>query len=179
MHRPVSEPTVLHQNASSAATPCCGPTMHRRSAEPSSNCHSLRAPPDASPGPRGLPLSSAVRHGPAAGGRGLEPVFPPVRVVGPEGWLPPPLALRPCRPSDCSIAGPLLPLPDCHQGVYARRSLSLGPPKAGPDGRAMERVGVRGPLRKLKFATQSLCKGPPHPPTPTTPPTPTPPTTPH
>src|SRR6266852_4395617 len=42
----------------------------------------------------------------------------------------------------------LLPLPACHQGVYARRSLPLGPPKAGPDGRAMERVGVRGPFHK-------------------------------
>ncbi len=52
-------------------------------------------------------------------------------------------------------AARLLPLPACLKGVYARLR------------RAMERVGVRGPLRKLKFATQSLtghvtcdCPGP-------------------
>jgi hypothetical protein len=53
-----------------------------------------------------------------------------------------------------------LPLPACHQGVYARRSLSLGPPKAGPDGRAMERsefahssrkFRVRGPLHESEL----------------------------
>src|SRR5882672_2401195 len=38
----------------------------------------------------------------------------------------------------------LLPLPACHKGVYARRSLSSGRPEAGPVGRAMETVGVRG-----------------------------------
>src|SRR5882757_3764444 len=56
------------------------------------------------------------------------------------------------------ITASLLPLPACHQGVYARRSLSLGPPKAGPDGRAMERVGVRG-----RFHTLRLAATPPHP----------------
>src|SRR5262249_11803060 len=41
---------------------------------------------------------------------------------------------------------PLLPLPACHQGVYARLR------------RAMERVGVRGPLNRLRLA-----EAPPHP----------------
>src|SRR6266849_3214800 len=45
-------------------------------------------------------------------------------------------------------AEPLLPLPACHQGVYARLR------------RAMERVGVRGPFRKLRLATQRLWRGP-------------------
>src|SRR5216683_7714325 len=53
-----------------------------------------------------------------------------------------------------------LPLPACHQGVYARRSLSSGRPKAGPVGRAMERSEfarssrkflVRGPLREFEL----------------------------
>src|SRR5258708_14017203 len=42
----------------------------------------------------------------------------------------------------------LLPLPACLKGVYARLR------------RAMERVGVRGPFRKLRFATQNLWRGP-------------------
>src|SRR5258708_2578932 len=65
----------------------------------------------------------------------------------------------------------LLPLPACHKGVYARRSLSSGRPKAGPVGRAMERVGVRGPLHKgglvesvrCLFAKLRLVETPPHP----------------
>src|SRR5258708_23342226 len=44
--------------------------------------------------------------------------------------------------------GALLPLPACHKGVYARLR------------RAMERVGVRGRLHKLRLATQSLWRGP-------------------
>src|SRR6266404_3553592 len=52
----------------------------------------------------------------------------------------------------------LLPLPACHKGVYARRSLSSGRPKAGPVGRAMERAGVRGRAARLRLA-----ESPPHP----------------
>src|SRR5712672_1866688 len=48
-------------------------------------------------------------------------------------------------------AGFLLPLPACHQGVYARLR------------RAMERVGVRGPLPKLRLAKLRLVERPPHP----------------
>src|SRR5258706_11499303 len=53
----------------------------------------------------------------------------------------------------------LLPLPACHKGVYARRSLSSGRPKAGPVGRAMERAGVRGRAARLRLA-----ESPPPPP---------------
>src|SRR5882672_4412814 len=52
----------------------------------------------------------------------------------------------------------LLPLPACHKGVYARRSLSSGRPKAGPVGRAMEKAGVRGRAAGLRLA-----ESPPHP----------------
>jgi hypothetical protein len=55
-------------------------------------------------------------------------------------------------------AASALSLPACHQGGYARRSLSSGPPKAGPVGRAMEKVRVRGLLHKLRLAER-----PPHP----------------
>jgi hypothetical protein len=48
-----------------------------------------------------------------------------------------------------------LALPACLKGVYARRSVPLGPPKAGPDGWAVERVGVRGPLRRLRLEAQT------------------------
>src|SRR5215471_3880949 len=56
---------------------------------------------------------------------------------------PPP----PCGEGDHTWRGKRLPLPACHQGVYAR----LRP--------AMERVGVRGPFHKL-----GLVERPPHPP---------------
>src|SRR5580700_1055604 len=51
------------------------------------------------------------------------------------------------------MPAPLLPLPACHQGVYARLR------------RAMERVGVRGPFHRLRLAER-----PPHPPPPYPPP---------
>src|SRR6202030_1515216 len=49
----------------------------------------------------------------------------------------------------------LLPLPACHQGVYARLR------------RAMERVGVRGPFHRLRLAERPPPPPPPLPPPPT------------
>jgi len=60
---------------------------------------------------------------------------------------------------DCSVAGPASPSPRLPSGRLRPSEPAVGPPKAGPDGRAMESVGVRGPPQ-AQFATSEPVERP-------------------